>query len=100
MTDMSLASNRPLNWNLIASNLSPRQMESMEVRLAASDFARERGGRGLALTVTCAIQSRMSLESGFVFDMLNGWTKPMALPVDEKMALLADPAQRKELNEL
>jgi N-acyl-D-aspartate/D-glutamate deacylase len=100
MTDMSLASNRPLNWNLIAVNLSPRQMESMEVRLAASDFARERGGRVLALTVPCAIQSRMSLESGFVFDMLNGWTKPMALPVDEKMALLADPAQRKELNEL
>ena len=42
----------------------------------------------------------MSLESGFVFDMLNGWAKPMALPVDEKMALLADPDQRRELNDL
>ena len=100
MTDMSVAANRPLNWNLIAVNLSPRQMEAMEKRLAASDFARERGGRVLALTVPCAVQSRMSLETGFVFDMLNGWAKPMALPVDEKMALLADPDQRRELNDL
>jgi N-acyl-D-aspartate/D-glutamate deacylase len=100
MTDMSVAANRPLNWNLIAVNLSPKQMEAMEVRLAASDFARERGGRVLALTVPCAVQSRMSLESGFVFDMLNGWAKPMALPVEEKMAMLADPDQRRELNDL
>jgi N-acyl-D-aspartate/D-glutamate deacylase len=100
MTDMSVAANRPLNWNLIAVNLSPKQMEAMQVRLGASDFARERGGRVLALTVPCAVQSRMSLESGFVFDMLNGWAKPMALPVDEKMALLADTDQRRELNEL
>ena len=100
MTDMSVAANRPLNWNLIAVNLSPKQMEAMEVRLAASDYARERGGRVLALTVPCAVQSRMSLESGFVFDMLNGWAKPMALPVEEKMAMLADPDQRRELNDL
>ena len=100
MTDMSVAANRPLNWNLIAVNLSPRQMEGMESRLGASDFARQRGGRVLALTVPCAVQSRLSLESGFVFDMLNGWAKPMALPVDEKMAMLADPAQRREMNEL
>jgi len=100
MTEMSVAANRPLNWNLIAVNLSPRQMEAMELRLAASDYARERGGRVLALTVPCAVQSRLSLESGFVFDMLNGWSKPMALPVDEKMALFADPTQRRELNEL
>lgn len=100
MTDMSVAANRPLNWNLIAVNLSPKQLEIMEARLAASDYARARGGKVLALTVPCAVQSRMSLESGFVFDMLNGWAKPMTLPLDQKMALLADPAQRRELGEL
>jgi N-acyl-D-aspartate/D-glutamate deacylase len=42
----------------------------------------------------------MSLETGFVFDMLNGWAKPMALPVDEKKELLADPDRRRELNDL
>ncbi len=54
----------------------------------------------LALTVPCAVQSRLSLESGFVFDMLNGWAKPMALPVEEKKAMFADPTQRREMNEL
>jgi N-acyl-D-aspartate/D-glutamate deacylase len=100
MADMSVAANRPLNWNLIAVSLSPRQLEMMETRLAASDYARQRGGRVLALTVPCAVQSRMSLETGFVLDMLNGWAKPMALPVEDKKALLADPARRRELDEL
>ena len=72
----------------------------METRLGASDFARQRGGRVLALTVPCAVKSRMSLETGFVFDMLNGWAKPMALPVEEKKALLADPDRRREMNDL
>ena len=100
MADMSVAAQRALNWNLIAVSLSPRQMEIMENRLAATDYARSRGGEVLALTVPCAVQSRLCLESGFTFDMLHGWAKPMALPVDAKMALLADPATRRELEEL
>ena len=100
LADMSLAANRPINWNLIAVNLSPKQMDSMNNRLAATDYARARGAEVLALTVPCAVQSRLCLESGFTFDMLNGWAKPMALPVDEKMALLANPNTRRELAEL
>jgi N-acyl-D-aspartate/D-glutamate deacylase len=100
LTEMSLAANRPINWNLIAVNLSPKQMEGMENRLSATDYARAHGAEVLALTVPCAVQSRLCLESGFTFDMLNGWAKPMALPVDEKMALLADPSTRRELGEL
>ena len=100
LTDMSLAANRPINWNLIAVNLSPKQMEAMNNRLSATDYARAHGAEVLALTVPCAVQSRLCLESGFTFDMLNGWAKPMALPVDEKMALLADPSTRRELGEL
>jgi N-acyl-D-aspartate/D-glutamate deacylase len=100
MTEMSKAAGRPLNWNLIAVNLGPRQMELMDNKLAASDYAREHGGRVIALTVPCAVQSRLSLETGFTFDALNGWAKPMALPVQDKMALLADPSTRRELDEL
>jgi N-acyl-D-aspartate/D-glutamate deacylase len=72
----------------------------MNNRLSASDYARARGAEVLALTVPCAVQSRLCLESGFTFDMLNGWAKPMALPVDEKIALLSDPRSRRELDEL
>jgi N-acyl-D-aspartate/D-glutamate deacylase len=97
---MSAAANRPLNWNLIAPSTSPQQLAVMENNLAASDYARERGGKIVALTVPCAIESRLNFETGFVLDALNGWAGPMTLPVDQKMALLADPAKRRELDEL
>jgi N-acyl-D-aspartate/D-glutamate deacylase len=100
ITRMSAAANRPLNWNLIAPSTSPKQMSVMENNLGASDYAAERGARVIALTVPCAIQSRLSFQSGFVLDALNEWREPMALPDDEKMALLADPERRRELNEL
>ncbi|MEZ5412482.1 MAG: amidohydrolase family protein [Acidimicrobiales bacterium] len=97
---MSAAANRPLNWNLIAVSTSPKQIAVMENNLAASDYAGARGGRIIALTVPCAVESRISFQSGFVLDALNGWREPMALPDDEKMAMLADPDKRRELNEL
>ncbi|MGB5757669.1 MAG: amidohydrolase family protein, partial [Acidimicrobiales bacterium] len=96
---MSAAANRPLNWNLIAVSTSPKQIAVMENNLAASDYAAERGGKIIALTVPCAIQTRLSFQSGFVLDALNGWREPMALPDEEKMAMLADPEQRRQLNE-
>ncbi len=97
---MSAAANRPLNWNLIAVSTSPKQISVMENNLGASDYAAERGGRIIALTVPCAVETRLSFQSGFVLDALNGWREAMALPDDEKMALLADPDRRRELNEL
>ncbi len=97
---MSAAANRPLNWNLIAVSTSPKQIAVMENNLAASNYAAERGGRIIALTVPCAVESRISFQSGFVLDALNGWREAMALPDDEKMAMLADPDKRRELNEL
>ncbi len=100
ITEMSRAANRPLNWNLIAVSTSPKQIEAMEHNLAASDHARDNGGEVIALTVPCAIQTRLSFQSGFVLDALHGWREAMALPDDEKMAMLADPEQRRELNEL
>jgi len=97
---MSAAANRPLNWNLIAVSTSPKQIEVMEHNLRASDYAADRGGKIIALTVPCPIETRLSFQSGFVLDALNGWREPMALPDDEKMAMLADPARRRELAEL
>ena len=97
---MSAAANRPLNWNLIAASTSPKQLEVMENNLGASDYARAHGGKVIALTVPCPLTTRLSFENGFVLDALNGWREPMALPADEKIAMLADPARRRELAEL
>lgn len=100
ITRMSAAAQRTLNWNLIAPSTSPQQMAVMENNLGAYEYAQARGGRIIALTVPCAIESRLNFESGFVFDALNGWREPMALPNDQKMALLSDQEARRQLDEL
>jgi N-acyl-D-aspartate/D-glutamate deacylase len=96
MTDMSLAANRPLNWNVLVVGAGA---DGYRDQLAASDRAAERGGRVLALTVPCVMQLHLNFRSGFLFDALPGWGPTMALPVDEKRAALADPAVRARLRE-
>ncbi len=95
MTRMSVAAQRPLNWNLLTVNAHNRP--GVEQRLAAGDYARERGGRVVALTIPEAPRPRLSFLTGFVLDALAGWAQPMALPPKEKLELLADPQRRREL---
>ena len=97
LTDMSVAADRPLNWNVIFSNA--RQADVIQEKLRASDFAAEQGGRVIALTAPMPAESRLSFESGFLLDTLHGWSEPMALSNKEKLALLSDPERRSELNE-
>ncbi|MDP6862904.1 MAG: amidohydrolase family protein [Acidimicrobiales bacterium] len=97
LTDMSVAADRPLNWNVIFANA--RQADVIEEKLRASDFAAEQGGRVIALTAPMPAESRLCFESGFLLDTLHGWSEPMALPNEEKLALLSDPERRNELNE-
>ena len=97
LTDMSVAADRPLNWNVIFANA--RQADVIQEKLRASDFAAEQGGRVIALTAPMPAESRLSFESGFLLDTLHGWSEPMALSNEEKLALLSDPERRNELNE-
>ena len=60
-----------------------------EHNLAASDYAAEHGARVLALTMPAAPSPRICFDSGFLLDTIPGWEKPMALPHDEKKAMLA-----------
>ena len=83
MTRMSLAANRPLNWNVLQVN--SRSGEVTANKLSASDYASERGARVLALTIPDSIRTRISFRTGFLLDVLNGWAKPMALPAAEKL---------------
>jgi N-acyl-D-aspartate/D-glutamate deacylase len=97
MARMSAAALRPLNWNLLT--VSAANNAFVEQRLAASDLAREMGAKVVALTIPEPPRPRMSFLSGFVLDALAGWAKPMALPVADKLALLSDPARRRELED-
>ncbi len=95
MARMSAAAHRPLNWNLLT--VSAKNGSGVEQRLAAGDYAREHGGRVVALTIPEAPRPRLSFLTGFVLDALAGWAQPMALPPREKLELLADPQRRRGL---
>jgi N-acyl-D-aspartate/D-glutamate deacylase len=97
MSDLSLAANRPLNWNVLAPSAGNREM--VEAQLSATDYARARGAEVVALTVPQAMQVRINLVSGFVFDALPGWAELFRLPVAERQARLADPAYRRRLDD-
>jgi N-acyl-D-aspartate/D-glutamate deacylase len=97
MAELSLAAQRPLNWNVLAAN---RHADGqIEDTLAASDLARARGAEVLALTVPQPVTSRLNLHSGFVFDALNGWAELFRLPIEQRMEKLRDPGYRKQLDE-
>jgi len=97
MARMSQAADRPLNWNVLVPNAARAEFAWNALR--ASDYAADHGGRVLALTVPDVMRTHLTFKAGFVFDAIPGWNKTMALPPDEKMRALADPAERARLAE-
>jgi N-acyl-D-aspartate/D-glutamate deacylase len=97
LTDMSLAADRPLNWNVLG--VSAANPTGHEKQLRASEVAADRGGRVVALTLPHATKIRLSFLTGFVLDGLPGWRDTMHLPVAERLRALADRQVRRRLNE-
>src|SRR5262245_39494683 len=97
MADLSLAANRPLNWNVLAPSAGNR--DYVEAQLSATDYARQRGAEVIALTVPQAMTVRINLHSGFVFDALPGWDELFRMPIPERLRKLREPAFRKQLDE-
>ncbi len=90
MADMSLAANRPLNWNLLGS-LSPTEV--YEQQLTSCDYATKRGAHVVALT----LPDLMRLRASRVLDDLPGWRDVVALGPDERRHAVADPKTREKL---
>jgi N-acyl-D-aspartate/D-glutamate deacylase len=98
MGRMSAAANRPLNWNLL--QVYAQNWDLVQHQLAGYDIAAAEGGRVLALTLPDTFRLRLNFTSGFILDILHGWDALMALPVEEKLRQLRDPALRAEWNRL
>lgn len=95
MAAMSLAANRPLNWNVLGVSAGGQEMTANQ--LAASDYARDRGANVIALTLPQTMTLRLNLVSGFIFDALPGWPEVIGLPIEERKKAFADPEKRAEL---
>lgn len=94
---LSLLANRPANWNVLGvSSLNPGGAER---QLAASTAAAERGAKVVALTLPHTMKIRLSFEHGAILDGLPGWRELFGVDADERMRRLADPAERKRLDE-
>jgi N-acyl-D-aspartate/D-glutamate deacylase len=98
MADMSAAAQRALNWNVMG--VGAGNLDECYGKLAASDYARSKGGKVVALTVPMSFPVRLSFRSGFVLDAMPGWESVMLLPLDEKLAYFREPANRARLQEL
>jgi len=97
MTDLSLAADRPVNWNVLGvSALAP---EGWRQQLEASTEAAKRGATIVALTLPHPMSLWLSFDSGFVLDGLPEWREVLHLPKEEKLRALADRDVRRRLAE-
>ena len=95
MAEISLAANRPVNWNVLAP--SSHNVEMVDQQLAATDIAREMGAEVIALTVPQPMTIRINLHAGFVLDALHNWAPLFRMPIPERIEFLKDPANRAQL---
>jgi N-acyl-D-aspartate/D-glutamate deacylase len=98
MVELSARAGRTLNWNVIRIGAS--NTDEIEAKLAISDRARATGGRVVPLVLARHNHSRLNFGTGYVFGLLPAWSKAMALPVPEKLALLGSASGRAELRQL
>jgi N-acyl-D-aspartate/D-glutamate deacylase len=97
MCDLSVAGQRPLNWNVLT--LNPARPEAAEHQLSASDRARARGGEVVALMMPGGGGLRLSFLTYCALNLLPGWGDVLELPVPERIAKLRDPEVRRTLVE-
>ena len=92
MAEMSLAADRPLNWNLLGSLASE---EIFEQQLRASDLAAEQGAHVIALT----LPDLMRMRASSLLPGLPGWGEVVGSDAATRRAAVADPGARARLRE-
>jgi N-acyl-D-aspartate/D-glutamate deacylase len=90
MADMSVAADRPVNWNLLGS-MSP--VEIYEQQLAACDLGQRRGGRVVAL----ALPDFLRMRASTLLANIPEFAELLAAPDWERRAALQDPDARARL---
>ena len=97
MAEMSLAAQRPANWNVLTVDAG--SSERFRHQLACSERVAARGGRIVALTMPTIVGMCMSFLTHCALHSMPGWDEILTLPVPERMAKLRDPQVRKTMDE-
>ena len=97
MTRMSLAAERPLNWNVFT--IDSEQKDRYANQIAASERAAAQGGRVVALTMPVLVGLTVSFLTYSPIHQLPGWREVLGRPVPERMVALRDPEVRRRLLE-
>ena len=92
MAVMSVTAQRPLNWNMLQVFAGNREVQDAQLR--ASDYAAERGGRVVALTLPSTGTVRLGFQAAPIYEAIAGLDVFMSRPEDERLAILADPDGR------
>jgi len=92
---MSLAAQRPLNWNLIVVRSEGREM--LDSQLAMGPAAAERGAKVFGLVPAAPIKAIVNFRSGQLLEMLGGWHDFIHQPDESKIAAMKDPEVRRRL---
>ncbi len=95
MTRMSVAANRPLNWNVFT--IDSKRPEEYQQQLAASATAAEGGGRVVALTMPIIVAMNMSFRFYCALNLLPGWNDILSLDLADRVTKLADPEVRRTM---
>jgi N-acyl-D-aspartate/D-glutamate deacylase len=98
MAQMSATAHAPLNWNVLT--VHPKTLDETYEKLRSGDVAAAHGAKVVALTAPMTLDFRISFANGFLLDAVPGWEEAMLLPIADKLALLAEPAERARLGDL
>jgi N-acyl-D-aspartate/D-glutamate deacylase len=92
MTEMSLAAQRHLNWNVLL--IRPGNSDFIAHQLTAADYAKRNGATVVGLAMVVPPTLRVNLRNGFLLDVFEGWTELFELSIPERMEALRDPERR------
>lgn len=92
---MSLAADRPANWNVLTVSAADEQ--NVRAQVAACEAAARKGARIVALTMPVIVDLCMSFKNHCALHKLPGWSEILRGSVEEQIERLRDPATRERM---
>ena len=92
---MSLAADRPANWNVLT--VSAADEINVRAQVAACEAAARKGARIVALTMPVIVDLCMSFKNHCALHKLPGWSDILTGSVEEQIERLRDPAIRERM---